>query len=232
MNKYAIITGDIVSSRKIEPQQREKLYADIDTFLNSLKKKWIRSFETYRGDSIQCEANSPELSLRVALIIRCYVMAYVPEESRKKILLWQKKGMPSKGYFNVAFDIRLAIGIGEVDFIRRRKITSSDGEAFQLSGEALDNLKEDYRRLVFKSDDEEFNTVMEPMILLIDALTQKWTQNQAELVFNKLQNKKDEEIANLFKVSVSAINQRKRTAQWIAIEKAVQFFESKMKNPA
>jgi hypothetical protein len=229
MRKHAIITGDIVASRSIAPLQKEKLYSDIDEFLRSLKKKWLLEYETYRGDSIQCEARSPELSLRVALIIRSYVMGYTPEEMKKKILRSQKKGAVPKGYFNVAFDIRLAIGIGEVDFIKRKKLSSSDGIAFQLSGEALDNLKEEPRRLVFKSADKTLNIDIEPLIYLLDALTQKWTQNQAVLVLNKLQDKKDEEIAKLFKISISAVNQRKRTAQWTAIEKAVTYFETKLK---
>jgi hypothetical protein len=229
MEKHAIITGDIVASRSIAPLQKKKLYSDIDGFLHSLQKKWLKEYETYRGDSIQCEVRSPELSLRVALIIRSYIMAYTPEEIKKKALRSQKKGVVSKGYFNTAFDIRLAIGVGEVDFIKKKKLTSSDGVAFQLSGEALDNLKEDYRRLVFKTTSEALNFDMEPVVYLLDALTQKWTQNQAVLVLNKLQNKKDEEIARLFKISLSAVYQRKKTAQWPAIEKAVTYFEIKMK---
>jgi hypothetical protein len=229
MGKHAIITGDIVASRSIAPLQKEKLYSDIDEFLRSLKKKWLVEYETYRGDSIQCETRSPELSLRVALMIRSYVMSYTPEELKKKILRSQKKGTVPKGYFNVAFDIRLAIGIGEVDFINRKKISSSDGVAFQLSGEALDSLKEESRRLVFRTADEALNADIEPVIYLLDALTQKWTQNQAALVLNKLQNKKDEEIARQFKISIPAVNQRKKTAQWPAIEKAVTYFEIKMK---
>jgi hypothetical protein len=230
MGKHAIITGDIVASRRIAPLQKKMLYSDIEVFLRSLKKKWLLNYETYRGDSIQCEALSPELSLRVALIIRSYVMAYTPEEIKKKILRSQKKEAVPKGYFNVAFDIRLAIGIGEVDFIKKKKLSSSDGAAFQLSGEALDNLKkDDNRRLVFKTPNEPLNTDIEPVIYLLDALTQKWTQNQAILVLNKLQNKKDEEIAKLFKTSLSAVYQRKKTAQWTAIEKAVTYFETKLK---
>ena len=229
MEKHAIITGDIVASRSIAPAQKEKLYSDIDEFLHSLQKKWLKEYETYRGDSIQCEVRSPELSLRVALIIRSHVMAYTSEEMKKKILRTQKKSKTSKGYFNFAFDIRLAIGIGEVDFIKRKKISSSDGVAFQLSGDALDSLKEKTRRLVVRTASEPLNTDIEPLIYLLDVLTQKWTQNQAELVLNKLQNKKDEEIARLLNISLSAVYQRKKTAQWPAIEKAITYFEIKMK---
>ncbi len=59
---------------------------------------------------------------------------------------------------------------------------------------------------------------------------QKWTQNQAELVYYKLQNKKEEEIAKLLRISQSAVNQRTKTAQWNAIEKLIIYFERVVQN--
>ena len=91
MPLHAIITGDIVSSREIEIPVREKLFGDIGTLLKELKKQWINSYETYRGDSLQCEAKSPELGLRVALIIRCFFRAYMPGEQKSNIVLKQSK---------------------------------------------------------------------------------------------------------------------------------------------
>jgi hypothetical protein len=227
---HGIITGDIVSSRDIEASIREKLFEDIGLLLEELKKTWINTFETYRGDSLQCEARSPEYSLRVALIIRSFFRAYFPDELKPKAAL--KKGnkpTPSKGYFATNFDVRLGIGIGTADFIKPNKITSSDGEAFRLSGEALDNLAGEPQRLALKTFNLSFDEQMEPSILLLDALIQKWTQNQAELVLYKLQDKKEEEIAGQLKISQSAVNQRTKTAQWLAIEKLVLYFEKTVK---
>ena len=75
---HAIITGDIVSSGKIKPATRQKLFEAINGLLKKLKKKWIREYETYRGDSLQCTAASPEKALRIALIIRSFLRAYTP----------------------------------------------------------------------------------------------------------------------------------------------------------
>lgn len=227
MNKHAIITGDIVSSRKIKPAIREKLYRDLEAFLKSIKKQWITGYEIYRGDSIQCEAISPAASLRIALMIKSFVMAYIPPSVQKKISADQSNGKQVRGYLNAEFDIRLAIGVGVVDFIKKSRLSNSDGPAFQLSGETLDTLKEDYPRIGFKTDDEKLNNDIEALILLIDAVTQKWTQNQAAFALSKLQKKKDEEIALDFQISLSAVNQRKKTAQWFALEKAIEYFESK-----
>jgi predicted XRE-type DNA-binding protein len=226
MKIYGIITGDVVSSREIDAFIRKKLFEDMGMLLKGLKKQWIYSYETYRGDSLQCEVRSPELSLRVGLIIRCFFRAYFPDELKPKtVLKKRKKLIPSKGYFATNFDVRLGIGIGSVDFIKRNKITGSDGEAFQLSGDALDDLKQSAQRMAIKTFDPALNEQMEPSLLLLDALIQKWTQNQAELVLYKLQDKKEEEIAATLKITQSAVNQRTKTAQWLAIEKLVQYFE-------
>jgi hypothetical protein len=225
MKIYGIITGDIVSSREIDAFIRKKLFEDMGVLLKGLKKQWINSYETYRGDSLQCEVRSPELSLRVGLIIRCFFRAYFPDEFKPKASPTRKKSIASKGYFAPNFDVRLGIGIGTVDFIEKNKITSSDGEAFQLSGNALDMLTPGAQRMAIKTFNEALNEQMEPPMLLLDALIQKWTQNQAELVLYKLQDKKEEEIAATLKISQSAVNQRTKTAQWLAIEKLILYFE-------
>jgi DNA-directed RNA polymerase specialized sigma subunit len=85
------------------------------------------------------------------------------------------------------------------------------------------------QRLALKTFNNEFNEQIEPAILLLDALIQKWTQNQAELVLYKLQNKKEDEIAGLLGISQSAVNQRTKTAQWYAIEKLIEQFEKTVK---
>jgi len=66
---------------------------------------------------------------------------------------------------------------------------------------------------------------LEPSILLMDALIQKWTSNQAEAVRYKLQEWKEEQISEALGISQSAVSQRIKTAQWYAIEKLLTYFE-------
>jgi hypothetical protein len=79
--------------------------------------------------------------------------------------------------------------------------------------------------MTVKTHQESFNEQIEPSVLLLDAVIQKWTHNGAELVFHLLQNKKEEEIASILHISQSAVNQRKKNAQWFAIEKLIRYFE-------
>ncbi len=145
MNNYAIITGDIVSSRKIAPKIREELYNALDSFVNSLKPQRISAYERFRGDSIQCTATEGKTALRTACLIRCFVLAYVPESKRKKT--------NSKGYSYAQFDIRLAIGMGSIDFVHETELSRSDGEAFEKSGSALDSLKGKSERMTILAED-------------------------------------------------------------------------------
>ena len=50
------------------------------------------------------------------------------------------------------------------------------------------------------------------------------------IIYYKLQNKKEDEIANLLGISQSAVNQRTKTAQWYAIEKLIKYFETTIQN--
>ena len=225
MDKYGVITGDIVSSSSMEPSLREQLFGEVDELLSMMSKDYISHFETFRGDSLQCMVKSPTVALRSALIIRSFFRAYIPELRTSKTKAKKRQEKSSRGYFTTSFDIRLGIGIGPVDFIKKNKISSSDGEAFRLSGEGLDELMQGTQRLALNTINKDFNEMMEPSILLVDGIIQKWTQNQAELVLHKLQQRKEEEIASLLKISQSAVNQRSKTAQWPAIEKLILYFE-------
>lgn len=218
MNKAAIITGDIINSRLIEPSDREELYKGLNSHMKSLREEgYIKKFEFYRGDSIQCEVKKSDQSLRVALMIKCFVKSYRTKLSKQKatfaIPKWKQ------------FDIRLSIGIGRVDFTNA-SLSRSDGEAFLYSGEGLDELKNTKQQLYFKSQDALVNLNLELPIMLIDAIIQKYSFNQSEVIRYKLTGMKEEEIAEKIEISQSAVNQRASSAFWYAVDKTVNFFEN------
>jgi predicted DNA-binding protein YlxM (UPF0122 family) len=227
----AVITGDIVDSREMVSSSRQGLYGDLKKFLTSLKKeKWITTYEMFRGDSFQCVLEKPEYALRAALLIKAFIKSYISEEDEEKYGRYVGKGkMATKGYYPGRQDIRLSIGIGQVDFYSKSNLAQSDGEAFQLSGQELDSIKKAQYRMTVKTNNENFNETIEPSILLLDAVLQKWTNNQAETVFYKLKKLKEDEIAKMLKISQPAVNQRIKTSQWFAIEKLLNYFEGKLK---
>jgi hypothetical protein len=228
----AVITGDIVASREIDSSGRQTLYGDLKKFLNSLKKEqWISNYEMFRGDSFQCVLEKKEYVLRAALLIRAFIKSYEGRKHKEKNgKISSTKRTTAKGYFPGKQDIRLSIGIGPVDFYSKNNLAHSDGEAFQLSGEELDNIKKAQYRISLKTNDEDFNAAIEPAMLLLDAVLQKWTNNQAETVLYKLKNFKEEEIGKVLKISQPAVNQRIRSSQWFAIEKMLNYFENRIKD--
>jgi hypothetical protein len=209
--EIGVITADIVASRDLPPGRREALYSELKHYLQSLKKKqWIAGYELYRGDSLQCVAARTPQVLRVALMIRSFIKSHGEDPSEK-------------------YDIRIGIGVGRVDFYSKTDLAHSDGEAFRLSGEGLDHLKETPYRMWLKTGDSGLNESIEPAIMLLDAVLQKWTGNQAEAVHYRLGELKEEEISKIVGVSQPAINQRLKTAQWYAIDALLHYFEKTIK---
>lgn len=109
----AIITGDIINSRK----------GEADIWLNSLKETLNqygsepKEWEIFRGDSFQLSV-SPEKSL-----LACFHI---------KAVIKQQKSL----------DVRLAIGLGEEKY-SAEKITEANGSAYINSGECFDSLKKE-----------------------------------------------------------------------------------------
>lgn len=107
----AILTGDLVNSRKADPNL---WLTDLKSVLNRYGKE-LTDWEIYRGDSFQI-ATTPDFALELALMI--------------KAACKQHKSL----------DARIAIGIGQISY-RSGKITESNGTAFVYSGECFETLK-------------------------------------------------------------------------------------------
>ena len=136
----AVITGDIVNSRKVNseiwlPKLKEYLSEII-----SDSEKW----EIYRGDSFQLEVPA-ENALEIALCIKALIKS------------------------NTIIDARMSIGIGEKDF-KSKKITESYGTAFIHSGESFEKIKNNTLILKspFDEFDEYFNPTLKLLSFITD----------------------------------------------------------------
>ncbi|WP_421889255.1 SatD family protein [Marinoscillum sp.] len=107
----AIITGDIINSRKAESTEWLPALKGALNQYGSTPKAW----EIYRGDSFQLEV-SAEKALYAALYLKACMRQY--------------KNL----------DARIGIGLGEKTHSASR-ITESNGSAFRHSGECFDSLK-------------------------------------------------------------------------------------------
>lgn len=107
----AVITGDIINSRKVDSSVWVKTLKEVLQDYGHEPQNW----EIYRGDSFQLITDAAE-ALEIALIIKATIR--------------QHKQL----------DVRMAIGLGEIEY-HSKKITESNGAAFINSGEQFQELK-------------------------------------------------------------------------------------------
>jgi hypothetical protein len=221
---YGIITGDIINSRRIDAKAREYLYAALQQFLKTLQAEgWLKKVEQTGGDSFQCEVVDVKQVLRIALMIKCFVKANTITAPSSKQADATKKTLPATANAGV----RIAASIGGVDFMKK-KLSASDGEAFILASEALANLKTTYSELALQTSQPLLNASLAPTIVLLDALAQKYFGRQAAVILQKLQFKKEEEVAAIMGISQPGVNQAAKSAQWYAVEIAVKYIEDQI----
>lgn len=155
-NYKAVITGDIVNSREVNSN---RWMTPLKKVFNSIGNEPI-SWEIFRGDSFQLIVE-PNDALRVALIIKSTIKQF------KEL------------------DVRMAIGVGEVDY-QADKITESNGTAFVNSGECFDSMKKE--TLKFKSPWIKFDLTMNVMLALGRLTMDNWTPASSEIIQLALQN--------------------------------------------
>ena len=197
----AILTGDLIDSTKYE-------VTELDMILNVLNEEFNAivtneehvDFKIFRGDSFQGIAIDASRALYLALAIKTAL---------NRLHLQNKKisGLP---------DLRIAIGIGAVN-LKRESILESNGEAFQFSGKTLDTMKGDYPRLLLKTADDNLNDEFNVHFSFLDSVTSKWSKESAEVAYYLLRGYKEREIAEELGIYQSAVNQRKKAANWDSI---------------
>lgn len=202
MMMIAVVTGDIVGSRK----------ADTTEWVHALKTKLQRfgsspkEWEIYRGDEFQLEVAHPEDALISALELKASM----------------------KTFKNL--DVRMAIGIGEKNF-QGEKISESNGSAFSNSGNQFDLLKKQKITLAVSSPQKEFDIEMNLMLKLALVTMDNWSTVSAELAEILFANPQllQEDIAKRLQIKQSAVSQRTNRAKIDLMMELVQHYRHKVK---
>jgi hypothetical protein len=226
---YAAFTADIIGSAKLELDLRDQINQLMQSEFELLGKKMEMKFpfESIRGDSFQGVASNVEHVFELALLVKSVFKKNLIRFEENRI----KKGNASVRrnwrIYNL-LDIRISIGIGPIEYMRE-KLSQSDGTALRLSGHSLDKMKSKNQKLLITTEDEKQNQQFEVELKLLDAVMDKWTPMSAEVVYYLLLNNNEAEIAGLLNISQSAINQRKKTANWEAIEMIKNYYKELIK---
>lgn len=210
---FAVLTGDVVGSRRLEADQRQRLLAVLARAGEELQEAFPQSIpylpDIFRGDSWQFVSTEPACSLRHGLFFRARV----------------KAGMQSS-----RVDTRISLGIGTIDFLPPDAPAAGAGQAFNLSGEGLDGMdRHFYFTLRFPPQFESGQAVvLEAVGRLIDRLAQDWTDRQALAVSGALLDLTQARIAEVVfrgELTQQAVAQHLASAGWPAIQSGLEAFE-------
>jgi hypothetical protein len=207
----AVLTGDIIGSSQLSAERLNRARAIVLEGARQFNSRSRRSIvgkpEFFRGDAWQLLLKEPRRALRAALYIRA--------------LLCSETGVGT----------RISLGVGHVDVIDRSRISLSTGEAFTLSGHALDQMT-GYFDLSGALPERAGPLVgWFPAILhLSSGLMRHWTRRQAEIVSLALllDNPTHERIAITLSppVSKQTVSESLAGASWRTLLEALRAFEA------
>ena len=199
---HAVLTGDIVNSTKLGPEDEKLLLKKLHQILEPY------TFEFYRGDSFQAYLPDNTLALETALMCRTAAIGINPEAAP------------------AISDVRIGIGIGSVVH-PVRDLASAKGEAFLLSGRALDSLDKTRGRLVIDAENNPLaNLAFAGMASYINSIYAQMTAKQAEVIFDLLRGETQQQVADKLNRSKSTISQHVTAGRWDEIEDILKNFKS------
>jgi hypothetical protein len=211
---YAVLTGDVVGSRRLKAGDRQRLLTVLTQAGEALQEAFPQAIpfapEIFRGDGWQFISTAPASSLRQGLYFRARV----------------KAGMRSS-----RVDTRFSLAIGTIDFLPADGPAAGAGQAFNLSGQGLDEMNRHfYISLLFPPEfDSATSTALQAVARLIDRLAQDWTDRQALAISGALLNMTQERIAQTAfegQITQQAVAQHLASAGWQAVHSGLEAFES------
>ncbi len=195
----AVVTGDIIHSRKVNPEiwlpkLKDFLKKNIhDTF----------SWEIYRGDSFQFEIEV-EKALEVVLCIKSLIKS------------------------NQLIDVRMSIGIGAKNF-QGDSIKESYGTAFINSGESFESLKIYTLNIKspFDEFDTYFNTLLKLVSFISDNWKPVTSETIHLSLTNR--NLLQKEIAEKLNKDATTINKALKRGAYEEILEVINLYKQKIK---
>ena len=197
---HAVLTGDIVNSTLLEPLQEKKLLKLLQHILSDHKH------EFFRGDSFQAYVKESPLALKIALQCRTAAIGLQPEQSP------------------AISDVRISIGIGQVES-PVRTLATAKGEAFLLSGRALDGMDKTEGRLIIITENKLANHALSVMSDYINSIYKQMTPKQAEVIFELLKGYSQLHVAEKLNRSKSTISQHVTAGRWDEIENILKKYQ-------
>lgn len=202
----AIITADIVNSSLLRATELEEVLAAINALIHPYAKK----HEFYRGDSFHTLLNAPEDGLELATLLRLCVRKMQPSRLKKPL------------------DIRIAIGLGEID-TPIKKLSTATGEAFVLSGRELDKLSQTEQCLSIVTKSNSANEAFQILSEYSDLLLANISSTQAEVLYLLLNGFTETLVAEQLRKTQPTINRIKKAGHYNALQANITHYRAMLK---
>jgi hypothetical protein len=204
MNDAAVLTGDLIGSRKAGPQATDRAMEAIAATARMMAAPFAR----HRGDGWQVLLTQPELALRFALLVTASLRSLNTPLSR------------------------FSVGIDEIAMKRAPSLAAETGNAFIVSGEVLDDMPR--RSVFgIASMTRKLNEMTWAAARLTDQVARRWTPQQAEAMALALALSEPSgvSIAKSLGISPAAASYRLQGANWWDIKAVVAAFERELGDP-
>lgn len=213
----ATISADIIRSTSLPEEGMILLQDQLKEFVDFLNKTFDGSWgRVVRGDGLECTISDAHCLLRIVLLLKCKIKAIQ--------IYFDEKGIKGgdKRFFKLG--IRIAAAIGKLRTNDRER-GIIDGEAIYNSGRALEKMNRyDYFSII--SDCQTSESVVRALFLLTNHIMKRASARQSRVLFMKLQNISDLEIAEHLGISRIGVYLHLKLVGWDAISAALQCYES------
>ena len=194
----AVIIGDIVSSRRVKP---DEWMAVLEQKLKKAGRKG-RYWEIFRGDSFQLKLR-PELALEQAFLIKAAIRSI--------------RGL----------DVRMAIGIGD-ESLDSPKVTTSQGTAYENAGHIFDDLKKKRMviKSPWPEWDESLNIMLSLAALTTDNWTPTSAGQIEKLLLNPALTQND--LADMLGKYQGSVSEALRRGGYNEIRELLNYYKSQL----
>ena len=209
----AVLTADLIDSSHYDKKALKVIIKSLQEEFKAITKETHQEahFSLFRGDSFQGIIKDPSMALNIALRLKATVAKAQLDDSKSKAM------MPLG-------NVRIAIGIGEGEYAPD-EIHTSNGEAFKLSGQSLDGMQKQHKKMSFNSANQDINDEFLVSFAFLDGATDRWSVASSEVIYYLLKGLKEQQIADTLDRSQAAINLRKKAASWDEIQLLLKRFD-------
>jgi DNA-binding CsgD family transcriptional regulator len=208
MEKFAVLTGDIVNFTQLPDKERLKLISETEGLL----KSWVNQpndAEIFRGDSFQFIVGDIATAIKKGIQLIC----------------WFKKHSDEKN--KIYLSSRISVGIGAIAY-KGKSVLDSDGEAFHLSGRNFDKMT-DKEIFSIKTANNDINEQIAIILTFANIVIGQLTAAQAEVIYMAIDNYTQTRMAEELGIKQGAVNSRLKLANWKTIHEGINYITELIK---